>query len=555
MSNQPACSRGVLTSGGESVLPERDQQEGLSSSLVSIDDGEIHGDLSGIPEPTPGQIYATSTPAKNLDLLTGMNITQFPDMSSSQTPKRKRVNPSPTTNAPTQHNDSGESLKQTAKRANNMVMLGDFAHSVGEHSKTISDTPTIIASPSIHAGPDEALVTLADPAANTVNSNEYIVYEESDLNWHSTGTMSLYTAFSASPFVVFIESTVSGLNLGKLDPIKVIDLLTPIVSGGKQVSRTGINQIKVECEHFQSANDLVSSAALRNGGYRMFIPDTFLYKRGFTDWFPPERSVRDIVRVSSPEELKNITCIKRLVRPPNIITNRVEFSFNSLTVPRFITVGGFSIQITPVIQRPRRCFRCQRFCHTKNQCRSTYPSCEHCSGRHLTDLCPYKELPPCCKNCKREHVASSNLCPIFKMEFGILKLRYTTNCNRSEAKAMFFAENPDLDGVIHSRNDSLIVAPPLPDGLVEPEPTYAASDKADPRGEELPSTSQQKTLNLSSLKLNLPPCTTEQLTAVDTLIALNRSNSDLLGTIQENLASPISQLRSLEDELNEYLNH
>ncbi|XP_043482438.1 uncharacterized protein LOC122511333 isoform X2 [Leptopilina heterotoma] len=70
MSNQPACSRGVLTSGGESVLPERDQQEGLSSSLVSIDDGEIHGDLSGIPEPTPGQIYATSTPAKNLDLLT-----------------------------------------------------------------------------------------------------------------------------------------------------------------------------------------------------------------------------------------------------------------------------------------------------------------------------------------------------------------------------------------------------------------------------------------------------------------------------------------------------
>lgn len=173
-----------------------------------------------------------------------------------------------------------------------------------------------------------------------------------------------------------------------------------------------------------------------------------------------------------------------MVRPPNIVTERIEFSFISLTVPRFISIGGFSIQITPVIQKPRRCYRCQRFCHTKNQSRSTYPSCEHCAGRHLTNLCPYKDLSPFCKNCRREHPASSNLCPIFKMEFGILKIRYTTNCSRSEAKEMFFAENPDLEGVIHSRNDSYIVTPQLTDGPSVPDPTQGNVDSAELQGEK-----------------------------------------------------------------------
>lgn len=569
MSKQGSYLDEVLTLDGRSESTNLEQQTKFSHSMISTEDGNLLDELHDIPE--SGHVNAASTPVKKADLLTGENLTPIksdqgdqilnPYLSSAQSSKRKRADPPSTAPLPKpiRFNDSEESLKQDTKRANNGITGSDSSQVIEGSTITGLDDNTVLRVPSNVVGDSEGGTNCEVPssAAVTEELNEYIVFDGTDLAWRSSDSSPLYSNLSSPPFTVFVESTIAGRNLGKLDPIQVIDLLTPLISGNKQVSRSGINQIRVECERYQSANDLVNSDTLRSRGYRMFIPDSFIHKRGFTDWFPPRRSIKDIIRVATPEELKSISGVRRLVRDPNIITDRVEFSFSSPTVPRFITIGGFLFQITPVIQKPRRCYRCQRFCHTMNQCRSTYPSCEHCSGRHQSNLCPYKELTPCCKNCKRDHPSSSNLCPIFKMEFGILKIRYSTNCGRTEAKKMFLMENPDLERAIQSRDDSLeeLPSPGCSNELHSSPLKNPKEPILQKEMESVPTPSQQGIGGAPDFGSVFPQSSSEGLSAVDALISLNKSNSELIGSLQENLASPTSQIRALEEEIKELLNH
>ncbi|XP_051168509.1 uncharacterized protein LOC127286194 [Leptopilina boulardi] len=369
-------------------------------------------------------------------------------------------------------------------------------------------------------------------------NEEATLWDKNDLEWYNESVPSLYTSNSPAPFVVLVESTIRGRNIGKLDPICVIDLLTPLIHGKKLITRNGQNQVKVVCDFWQSANDLAQSRDLVTAGYRAIIPDSFLRKKGFTTWFPWDRSVKDIVRVCSSKDLESIASIRRLVNEDNTIQDKIEFTFESPTVPRYIQLGEFMIQITPSIQHPRRCFRCQRFCHDMNQCRSTYPSCEFCAGRHLTRFCPNGHLPPKCKNCKGLHLASSSECPVYKFEFGILKHRYSTNCNRDEAKLLFFSENPDLTNRVTAREESFSNSSndlPANLNIDVPKPTFSKNFQID----EVTNTDQDQVIqiskDMSAYKID------EKLQAVNSLIDLNDSRSALIDSLQENLISPLKE--------------
>ncbi|XP_051170406.1 uncharacterized protein LOC127287489 [Leptopilina boulardi] len=336
-----------------------------------------------------------------------------------------------------------------------------------------------------------------------------VLWDQEDLEWHSDSVTPFYNDFSPSPYLVLMESTRRGMNVGKLDPVSVID--------------------------WQSANALVTSKDLILAGFKVFIPESFLRKKGFTTVFPSSRSIRDIIRICEVNDLANITNIKRLVDDRNNILDRVEFTFNGPTVPRNIQLGGFTIQITPIIQRPRRCYRCQRFCHVANQCRSAYPSCEFCAGQHLTNVCPNGHLSPLCKNCKRNHIASSTKCTIFKMEFGIRKHRYTSNCNRDEAKLAFYAENPDLVNNLQSRDE------------ISPSPHNSRGNQQLPFSTQETGTSTP--LNVSYQNKPRAPDRmieismalhdqqiTDRLQVVNALIDLNQSHSAIISALQDNLS-------------------
>ncbi|XP_051161344.1 uncharacterized protein LOC127291699 [Leptopilina boulardi] len=456
----------------------------------------------------------------DIDLLTGNNIQSAENDTNSflPSPIRPSINP--------------KKRNISVRNNNESVATGSSDGSFGHITKKLL-IPEKNSYREIRADRQPHSADIGPENASNQSQFEDVIWDQHDLEWNNSILPPLYSASSPPPFIVLMESTIRGKNIGKLDPICVIDLISPIIEGGKQITRNGKNQIKIDCAKWQDANTLVGAKELILAGYVLFIPDSFLRKKGFTRWFPTNRSVRDIVRVCREGDLDNIASIRRIIDDRNTILEKIEFTFNSPIVPRNIVLGDFVIPITPSLQRPRRCFRCQRYCHVANQCRSTYPTCEFCSGRHLTDLCPNGHLQPKCKNCKGSHVASSSECPVFKFEFGILKYRYIHNCNREEAKLLFYAENPDLLNNIETRGETPLPLPVIRQGMTSTQPTRSSTpiDLQDKVNNPIPDPVLEISNALNQHQLS------EKISAVNTLININQSRSNLINSINENLST------------------
>ncbi|XP_076341473.1 uncharacterized protein LOC143242014 [Tachypleus tridentatus] len=63
--------------------------------------------------------------------------------------------------------------------------------------------------------------------------------------------------------------------------------------------------------------------------------------------------------------------------------------------------------------RVLQCFKCQRFGHTANACRSLV-RCVRCSGPHPVTACPNEREATRCANCKGPHASSYRGCPTFQ---------------------------------------------------------------------------------------------------------------------------------------------
>lgn len=190
-----------------------------------------------------------------------------------------------------------------------------------------------------------------------------------------------YGPSSAPSFTVLLESVKPNWNVGKMDPVAILNLLDPFTKDNETISVNSKNQFKIACEDYTRANSLVESGELLMGGYKAFIPDSFLGKKGVSRLFSVTRSVEDIVSLIRRDVLLNIISIKRSFDNNNEITEKVEFTFNF--VPDAVSMDGLIHRLTPAVPRLRRCFMRQIFDHAANQCRSTYPAHNFCSGKRL----------------------------------------------------------------------------------------------------------------------------------------------------------------------------
>lgn len=54
-----------------------------------------------------------------------------------------------------------------------------------------------------------------------------------------------YGSYNSNPFVALLERVRAGKNVGKRDPICVLELLDLIIGDGKVISTSGINQLRI----------------------------------------------------------------------------------------------------------------------------------------------------------------------------------------------------------------------------------------------------------------------------------------------------------------------
>ena len=247
----------------------------------------------------------------------------------------------------------------------------------------------------------------------------------------------LYDVFpdaAPPPYIVLMESTRPGKNLGKYDRLALAECIDLVFDGGRTIFYNGINQVKIQCESREDANTLVRSQDLMRGGFKLFIPSSLIRKKAFTGPIDLRYSASDIVDKLDSETRDAMISVRRRTNDDGTVSARVEFTLAVARVPRSVRLLGYSFPLTPVIPPPRRCFTCQRFRHISNQCRSSRPICEFCSEHHRTDSCPNKLRSAFCSNCCGDHVASSRDCPVYLYEFEINKYCYWNACGFGEAE-------------------------------------------------------------------------------------------------------------------------
>ena len=127
----------------------------------------------------------------------------------------------------------------------------------------------------------------------------------------------------------------------------------------------------------------------------------------------------------------------------SVPTNNIVLTFSGTELPSHITVGYVRVKVRTFIPNPMRCFRCQRFGHTRTSCRGK-PTCSKCSSTdHIDDECGSHTLK--CVNCgddQTPHASYDRSCPAYAREKEINTIKATKNISFREARDLYNETHP-----------------------------------------------------------------------------------------------------------------
>ncbi|GFV86788.1 uncharacterized protein TNCV_3965181 [Trichonephila clavipes] len=146
----------------------------------------------------------------------------------------------------------------------------------------------------------------------------------------------------------------------------------------------------------------------------------------------------DLLSTSDSEILEGfsdqgVTQVRRIAikRDSNIIPTKHILTFNKPKLPTTVKAGYLNCKIRPYIPNPLHCFKCQRFGHSQTACREQL-TCSRCASvGHASSDCSLEQK---CVNCSQSHSADSKLCPKWKIEKEIQRIKTNRNISYIEAR-------------------------------------------------------------------------------------------------------------------------
>ena len=124
-------------------------------------------------------------------------------------------------------------------------------------------------------------------------------------------------------------------------------------------------------------------------------------------------------------------------------TDSIVLTFSGTDLPAQVIVGYVRVKVRVFIPNPMRCFRCQRFGHTRTHCRGK-PTCSKCASKdHADETCDADTL--WCVNCgegQTPHSSFDKSCPKFAEEREINALKATKNISFREARELYNQTHP-----------------------------------------------------------------------------------------------------------------
>lgn len=100
--------------------------------------------------------------------------------------------------------------------------------------------------------------------------------------------------------------------------------------------------------------------------------------------------------------------------------------------PCEIRLDYMKFKTRPYVSEPMRCFRCQKFNHRSNQCRSAKQVCSLCTGDHKFQDCTSRDNLKCV-NCGQNHSSADKTCSKYTAIRATLKVVATTRVSYRDA--------------------------------------------------------------------------------------------------------------------------
>lgn len=256
-----------------------------------------------------------------------------------------------------------------------------------------------------------------------------------------------YRITDSGPYYVFIEH--ASKNLGRLFPIRVGHFLYQIADfrrSIKDIEAIGINRVKVVLDAYSVANKLIDHPVLIQNNLRSYIPKHFNHKKGLikmVDTMFDDQYLLDNIR--SDQEVVEIKRLRRRVvnretgREEFVKRQMVQLTFLGSNIPDRVKINCCSFPVEPWVHPVVRCFKCLRFGHVSDQCKSDI-RCSQCGavGHNYRECVSEKMFCIFCTN--DSHHSASKKCPAYVRQHNIKKIMAAENLSFKEAQ--YVADNP-----------------------------------------------------------------------------------------------------------------
>ena len=183
------------------------------------------------------------------------------------------------------------------------------------------------------------------------------------------------------------------------------------------------NTIKVAAESHKSLNSCKRTIYFEN--YQKYSNPTLL----------EELSKSKVIEMNTMRNTKK----------PNTV---FILTFDTLTVPEFVTIGWRRVRVREFIPRARRCFKCQKWGHSSERCRSETAICMNCAQTYHGSNC---ENDSKCSNCAEPHPASTITCVFAKLEQETLKIQCREKLSYFDSKRKAIRNLDDSYSVVLQR--------------------------------------------------------------------------------------------------------
>ena len=234
----------------------------------------------------------------------------------------------------------------------------------------------------------------------------------------------------------FFSSSVKLYRILQNSPFQTANIIT---------SRTNLSK-GIQIVTIKNRSKLTELLAITNlGGYevRCFRSTPWTYKVGLIGPIEMDVNETEIVELLSELGYKNSKAERFVIGKGDSarITKTMKIWLNVNSLPENICLLYRRFAITPFIEKPWQCYKCQSFGHSAKNC-SNRDRCVVCAGPHNIKDCEVREgNARKCVNCGENHTASYGGCSKIVQERKIQHVRAFQNLSYSDAAKMVKNKN------------------------------------------------------------------------------------------------------------------